>query len=240
MPHLISDRPRLLSLWRDEDDLSSQARWENIQAYLYAIGGLAFVIGSVFFFPALDPFMNVGAWVFFWGSILYLVVSGHDLAEVIRYRRQKRRLSEVDRMEWGAAFAYFAGTILFMIGSLFFLSWIDQVEVGAWCFIVGSLLFVAGSTINVLQVPGKSKRGNMQLINLTAVTFVSGSILFTVASIPYLWSPATENEIRVLNTFLASQYVVGSALFFLGGITNFRRCLANQRREAAERGNESN
>ncbi len=94
MPHLISDRPRLLALRASEKDPSVHDRWENTQALIYIIGGIS--------------------------------------------------------------------------------------------FIVGSLLFVLGSSINILQVPAKSKRGNLQMINLTAVTFVVGSILFTVASVPYL------------------------------------------------------
>lgn len=230
MPHLISDRPRLLSLFKDADNYASQARWENTQAFLYKVGGLAFVVGSIFFFPALEAYMNVGAWIFFGGSILYLIVSGHDTAEVLRYRSKHPSPTIQDRLELQAALSYLIGTILFLVGSLFFLSWIGQVAAGAWCFIIGSLLFVGGSSINIIQVPEKSKRGNLQLINLTAVTFVSGSILFTVASIPYLWHPATQEEERTLDAFLAAQYLVGSFLFLAGGITNYLRARANQKR----------
>lgn len=229
MPHLISDRPRQLSLRRNEKDPSLHDRWENTQSILYIIGGVAFIVGSVFFFPSLVRFMNIGAWVFFGGSILYLIVSGHDFAEVLMIYHHRRQLSRMDCSELAAAVAYFAGTILFLLGSLFFLSWIDQVQIGAWCFIVGSLLFVLGSSINILQVPAKSKRGNLQMINLTAVTFVSGSILFTVASVPYLWNFISEEDQHILDAFLAAQYLVGSALFAVGGVTNAFRSLSNQR-----------
>ena len=229
MPHLISDRPRLLSLRADVKDPSVHDRWENTQAIIYIIGGISFIVGSVFFFPALGRFMNIGAWVFFGGSILYLIVSGHDFAEVLVGYRHGELLSRMERSEFAAAVAYLSGTILFLLGSLFFLSWIDRVQVGAWCFIVGSLLFVLGSSINILQVPAKSKRGNLQMINLTAVTFVSGSILFTVASVPYLWHFTGKGDRQILDAFLAAQYLVGSILFSVGGVTNAFRSLFKQR-----------
>jgi len=223
MPHLIADRSRLLALAHSKENLPAQAHWEYAQAILYKIGGLGFVVGSVFFFPALEKLMNVGAWTFFAASILYLIVSAHDLLEVRRYRKTFGKWTPEDWLEWMAAFFYFWGTILFLIGSILFLSWIGQTAGGAWCFIIGSLFFVIGSTANILLVPAQSKRGNLQLVNLTAVTFAVGSVLFTVASVPYLWNPATEEGQRTLDGFLAWQYLMGSFLFLFGGLTNFWR-----------------
>jgi hypothetical protein len=230
MPHLISDRPRLLDLVKGGDDLRAQFRWETINAILYKLGGLTFVVGSVFFFPSLAPLIDIGAWTFFGGSLLYLIVTAHDLIEVGRHRRHRRQPVQGEGLELIAAWAYLLGTLLFVIGSLLFLSFIDRVHAGAWCFIVGSLLFVLGAAVNVLQVPTKSRRGNLQLINLTAVTFVTGSVLFTVASIPYLWHVPDPAEAAVLDRFLASQYLVGSLLFFAGGLTNYLRAYLSIRR----------
>ncbi|MEZ5836282.1 MAG: hypothetical protein R3D03_11185 [Geminicoccaceae bacterium] len=52
----------------------------------------------------------------------------------------------------------------------------------------------------------------LQLMNLTALAFVAGSVLFTVASVPYLWQFASHQDERRSGTFLASQYVAGSVL----------------------------
>jgi hypothetical protein len=60
-------------------------------------------------------------------------------------------------------------------------------------------------------------------MNFTAVAFVVGSVLFTVASIPYLWEVESDSERAVLYAFLAWQYLVGSVLFFLGGVFNYWR-----------------
>ena len=60
-------------------------------------------------------------------------------------------------------------------------------------------------------------------MNLTAITFVTGSMLFAVASIPYLFNLQSSTDQRTVDAFLASQYVVGSVLFLLGGWFNYRR-----------------
>jgi hypothetical protein len=44
-----------------------------------------------------------------------------------------------------------------------------------------------------------------------------------VASIPYLWDIANPVDRQTINGFLAGQYLVGSVLFFLGGVFNYWR-----------------
>ena len=121
-----------------------------------------------------------------------------------------------------AAGAYLFGTILFTVGSILFLSQVGLVKAGAWCFVVGSLLFVLGACINVLQIVVAKSIDTLQLMNLTALCFVVGSVLFTVASVPYLWSVAPADR-ELLYGFLAWQYLIGSCLFFMGGVFNFWR-----------------
>ncbi|HMB30895.1 MAG TPA: hypothetical protein VKN82_03640, partial [Desulfohalobiaceae bacterium] len=71
----------------------------------------------------------------------------------------------------------------------------------------------------------------LQLMNLTAVTFVVGSVLFTVASVPYLWHLKSTYDHRILDIFLAWQYLVGSVLFFMGGVFNYWRAYVVIRQE---------
>lgn len=222
MPHLFVNRPRLYDLTRDSEDLKAQYRWEVLNANLYNIGGLVFIVGSILFFPALADYADIGAWTFFAGSILYLIVTGHDMAEAIRHSRERDRAALSTRFELVAGAAYLVGTSLFTAGSIFFLSRVGWETLGAWCFVIGSLLFVLGACINVLQIVRASTLATLQLMNLTAVSFVVGSVLFTVASVPYLWDVAPEDE-QVLYRFLALQYLIGSVLFLLGGLFNYRR-----------------
>jgi len=223
MPHLFTNRHRLHDLTRDHRDLKTQFRWETINAVVYKIGGLVFIAGSVLFFPRFEAYADIGAWIFFAGSLLYLLVTVHDLSEVRHYWKTSRTHGRDTILEYISATSYVWGTILFTAGSIFFLSRVGWFHTGAWCFVIGSLLFVLGAVINVLQIVQSRSMITLQLMNLTAVSFVVGSVLFTAASIPYLWRMADLSDRTTLYAFLAWQYLVGSILFFAGGVFNYWR-----------------
>lgn len=223
MPHLFVNRPRLFDLTRGSQELRAHFFWETANAFLYKLGGLVFIAGSVLFFPRFEAYADLGAWTFFVGSLIYLFITGHDMAEALRYRKESGRSNLRDSLELTAASAYVSGTVLFTLGSVFFLSAVGWLITGAWCFVIGSLLFVLGACINVLQIVQARSKITLQLMNLTAVSFVVGSVLFTVASVPYLWPVETAGDRDILHGFLALQYLVGSVLFFLGGVFNYWR-----------------
>ncbi len=237
MPHLFTNRSKLSDLTRQTPDLHDDFRWETANAILYKVGGFLFIVGSVFFFPYFEAYQNIGAWIFFVGSLLYLVVTGHDMLEVRKFWRQRTHHGLDRRLELIAASSYLAGTVLFTVGSLFFLSWWGWFIAGAWCFVIGSLLFVLGASVNVLQIIQAPSLLSMQLTNLTAITFVVGSVLFAIASIPYLWTFDDSANTQRLFTFLAWQYLIGSLLFFLGGVFNYYRAylLMRRRRDGESR-----
>lgn len=222
MPHMFIDRPRLFVSADRRPSPQDQLRWETVNTAVYLVGGVLFVWGSLLFFPRLEERADRGVWLFFVGSLLFLLVAGHDTTEVVRHRRQQPRPSIWDRFEAWAAISYLLGSILFAVGSIFFLSVVGRYDAGATFFVVGSLLFVLGATVNVLQIVQAEDRRTLQLMNLTALTYVTGSVLFAVASIPYLFTLDATDE-RTIDSFLAAQYVIGSLLFLLGGIINYRR-----------------
>jgi len=234
MPHMFTNRPRLYKLTGDSKDLRRQFWWETLNAMLYKLGGLVFIMGSILFFPALDTYKNLGCWTFFLGSLLYLIVTIHDLAEVRYHWRTVDRHDQKATLEYIASISYVLGTLLFTVGSVFFLSSGGLFIAGAWFFVVGSLLFVLGACINVLQIVHSRSLLTLQLMNLTAVAFVVGSVLFTVASIPFLWHFKSHLDQLVLDAFLAWQYLVGSVLFFMGGIFNYWRAYVLIRQEIAK------
>jgi hypothetical protein len=198
--------------------------WETVNTTVYLVGGVMFIWGSVLFFPQPESVSDRGAWVFFFASLMYMAVTGHDLLEVVRHRATLQREPTIwDRYEAWAALSYLVGSVLFAAGSVFFLDAVGWYTAGSWTFIIGSLLFVFGAVINVLEVMEAPDRRILQLMNLTAITFVTGSILFVVASIPYLFALQSATDQRTVDAFLAAQYVIGSALFLLGGVFNYRR-----------------
>lgn len=232
MPHLFVNRPRLYDLFDEAPGLRDQFRWETINAVVYKLGGVVFIVGSVLFFPSMKAYADLGAWTFFAGSLLYLVVTGHDMAEAVRHARQRRGSPTAwDRLELCAAASYLTGTILFTVGSVFFLSAVGLFTAGAWCFVAGSLLFVLGATVNVLQIVEAGDMLTLQLMNLTALSFVTGSVLFAVASIPYLWHLRNPDDRWTLDAFLAWQYLAGSVLFLVGGVFNYWRACVVIRRQ---------
>jgi len=219
MPHLFVNRSRAYDLLESSEKAGRTFVWESVNAILYVIGGIAFIFGSLFFFPALEPEINWGVWGFFIGSILYLLVTAHDLAEVLRYRREPHRGRSLELM---AASGYLLGTILFLVGSVLFFTFVDLIVAGAWCLILGSLLFAASPFVNVFQVYHLSERA-LRLYTLTGISFVAGAVLFTTASIPYLWSIGDSALGTELSDFLGAQYLVGSMLFLAGGFFNYLR-----------------
>ncbi len=229
MPHLFTSRPRQYSLFDEKTLRISRFNWELFNAILYLIGGITFIIGSVFFLPKYEALLDVGAWIFFGGSIVYLVVTGQDLWESSRYIRSQTLLSVWDWLEFLVANVYVAGTILFIVGSLFFLSQIGMIVAGSWCFIIGSFLFLVGACINVIEIAKAKSLVKLQLLNITAIAFALGSTLFLVASIPYLWQPIDMQEQSLLFTYVGWEYIVGSILFFLGGVVNYYRLYSPDR-----------
>ena len=236
MPHMFINRPRLHNLNKGRGDLQAHFRWEMINAVLYKIGGLLFIVGSIFFFPRFVAYADLGAWIFFAGSIVYLVVTVHDLAEVRRNWRVDKAHDRDTFLEYTAATSYVSGTILFIMGSVFFLSAVGWLKAGAWLFVIGSLLFILGASINVLQIVKADSIMLLQLMNLTAISFIVGAVLFTLASVPYLWDVAAPFDRTTLYAFLAWQCLVGSLLFLAGGIFNSWRAYAFMREAIGKAG----
>lgn len=224
MPHFFSNRRRSHGVLAAAADSRAHFRWETVNAMVYTLGGVIFIAGSVLFFPGLAAWEDCGAGAFLAGSLLYLLVTGHDVLEVVVAQRQAQPSRSIWRaIELSAAAAYFAGTLLFVGGSVCFFSTVDMVATGAWSFLIGSLLFVFGAVANILQIVLAATLKTMQLLNLTAVSFVVGSVLFAVASVPFLWDVAASSDRRLLDGYLAWLFVVGSVLFLAGGLFNYWR-----------------
>jgi hypothetical protein len=223
MPHLFTNRPRQYNLLSQKPAGEQHFSWESFNAILYLIGGLIFIAGSVLFLPTYQQYVAVGVYLFLIGSLVYLVVTGHDLLESISFSRSLRKLTLWNWLEFLSANVYTAGTILFIIGSIFFLPRIDQGTEGGWCFIIGSLLFLIGACINVLQIIQANAPLLLQLQNATAIAYSLGSLLFLVASIPYVWQAIAPSDQSEVFSYVAWQYITGSCLFCLGGVFNYYR-----------------
>ncbi len=226
MPRLFTNRPReynfIVELVQHTKD-SPRINWELSSAILYIVGGISFIIGSIFFLPKHEPYSDFGAWIFFVGSLVYLTVTGYDLLESYYHLYLQERSTFWDWLELLIATIYVGGTVLFTIGSLLFLSQIDEIVAGGWCFTIGSLLFLIGAFLNVIQIVQESSFVKLQLLNITAISFALGSTLFLIASLPYLSDRLNLNTHTVLFRYVGWEYIVGSILFLIGGVAYYYR-----------------
>lgn len=223
MPHYITNRPRRYSWVEDRATSQPYSFWELSNAALYIVGGIAFTIGSAFFLPQYERLIGVGVWSYFWGSILYAIVTIQDLLECAINLKCQDKITRGTLIEVLAAAVYAIGTLMFIVGSLFFLPQVELIATGAWCFILGSILFLLGACLNVLLIVQASSLLRLQLLNATAVCFVVGSTLFLVGSVPYLWQIADSQIKNELFTYVAWEYIIGSLLFLVGGLFNYYR-----------------
>ncbi len=118
------------------------------------------------------------------GSLRYLVVTIHDLLEVRYHWAPRDQPGRTEKLEFVAAGSYVAGTALFAIGSIFFFSAAKWQVGSAWSFLIGSLLFIAAACINALQIVQAQSVVTLQLMNLSAIAFVVGSVLFAGSHMP--------------------------------------------------------
>ncbi|MFW6296020.1 MAG: YrhK family protein [Halothece sp.] len=223
MPRLFTQRERYSHLFSNKPTAYPRFNWELINAILYIVGGFTFIIGSIFFLPTYESLSDIGAWIFFWGSLVYLVVTGSDLWEATTYLRYRKMRTMWNWLEFIIANIYVGGTILFTIGSLLFLSEIDKIVAGGWCFTIGSLLFLLGACFNVIQIIHEPSFIELQLLNATAITFALGSMLFLIASLPYLSDTLTIQKNGILFRYVGWEYIFGSILFLTGGIFHYYR-----------------
>ena len=235
MPHLVTNRKRHYDLFG--------ADWEYVNAVLYLLGGIIFLIGSVMFFPDFDYLEEAGAWLFVVGSILYTIVTWHDLFESrIRIqkdwkewrKKEKHHHATFDEkvhwaenekwqwLEWITAFIYTAASIMFVIGSIYFLPKPLKAApyAGSWLFVWGSFLYMVAGIINVVQTYIVPDRMLVQLLAATAVQFIIGSVLFIVGSIIFLIPFVEDNDKYRTGTMAGWIFVTGSIFFTTGGIVN--------------------
>ncbi|CAB9501080.1 expressed unknown protein [Seminavis robusta] len=222
MPHLFLPlRPGKYALGMM---VQSDNFWADLNAWTYLIGGFSFIIGSVFFLPKYEELANVGSWIFFVASIFYLLVALHDAAELAQHHGGRLELN----IDSAAALNYIIGSIVFILGSVFFLPDVGLYTPGAYCFIIGSLCFLVGAVLNGLQIFEAKTKRDAQYLLLIAMSYIIGSVMFLIPSVPYLFEFDTISDEDEIYTFLAAIYIVGSLMFTVGGAINFHRSKAFQ------------
>ena len=120
MPHLFTNRRRYHCSSSSKISIKTQFIWESINAIVYLLGGLIFIAGSILFLPQYSEYGNLGVQIFIVGSLLYLLVTSHDFLETLHHRHNKTEITLWDKLEAFSALIYLIGTLLFVLGSVFF------------------------------------------------------------------------------------------------------------------------
>lgn len=234
MPHMMTSRPRLYSPMHKKENRDAHLRWETINALTYKLGGLGFIVASILFLPSLSGLHFLAAGLFFLASLCYLLVTLHDLVETLRYWLGHQSDTFGRAGEILSVASYFIASLLFTLGSLYFLPDWGSEAAGAWCFIIGSGLFMLGATLNLPQIVTAPTKRCVVLFNLTLVTFLIGSALFLVASVPYLMQfPSTTTAVEI-QRLAVGQFIAASALFLLGGLFIYWRLYVMKSLEASD------
>lgn len=113
---------------------------------LYVLAGVFFVVGSICFLPEFEEWYLDGCIFYFAGGAIYLLTSSYDLAEVWSSADGgfDRAMNEL----------YVCGSVIYLVGTAFYLPGAPMLlgrkptEIGAWCFIVGSLFFIHACFVN--------------------------------------------------------------------------------------------
>jgi hypothetical protein len=121
---------------------------EAIHVVLQTVGALCFCVGSIFFLPALEHYFTVGLWLFVAGLVGFIVVSIHELSRGFSF----------------VSHAYLVRSIVFGAGcTILFLPSIALATAGAWCFVVGSVVFFRGCSRKAVFYLGKPKQHSILL-----------------------------------------------------------------------------
>lgn len=227
MAHIITNRSGESTLGSKKAS-EAELRLETIKAISYELGGVAFICGSIFYFPAFSEVEIIGQLLFFTGSVIFSFVTFSDLLQVIRYWSKHSAEDEMDKIELFIAIVYAIGSLLLLSGNFISLFISSASGLKPWMFIFGSILYVIGSFFNFLEIIKVQSLILLQLYNLTLVFFILGAVLFFTASIPYLWSLSDSTEMNFL-TLAAAEYLAGSVFFFLGGVLITHRKFMNHK-----------
>lgn len=177
-----------------------------------------FLLGSILQFPHIEAFGQGGMFLYLVGSILYLIITGYQCYESVNQFKVSSKQKIWTKIRIIESLLYFIGTLLFLVGSIQFLDPIDEVVSGAVFFVIGSVCFTIAAMVNIMEIIQEDGPITLQLANGIAVSFVLGSVLFMVGSIPFIWRGKDLSGNMELYQYVIWEYIVGSCLFLLGGV----------------------
>ncbi|OQR81689.1 hypothetical protein THRCLA_11509 [Thraustotheca clavata] len=197
---------------------------------LYWFGGLAFLVGSFFFYPREKSSPGdswFGSYLYLFGCTAFLWGSCIDSYEA--------RVEHLNGPPGLLRFAPVAsscfnvfGSIQFVIGAVFYLPtyYSSHPTYGSWLFISGCLAFCCAIFVDVMRLATYShaastpvRRRWVHILSpwyLVSLLNLVGNIFFIVGAYSYLpkFVAVSNHDLQQINlAFAASQFIVGSVCF---------------------------
>lgn len=268
MPKQVSQQPHLTHIARCLERFST-AQWQLAAGHsaigvwrqswsfhvlyevVYLVALISFVVGSIFFLPEYDDWLDVGCNLFIFGSVVLAAMLGYetleeavnlcgvgveiyhtddDMPEAVGCERNSRA--------WGVVIeklGYFAGSVIFAVGTVF---WEhprtiaadvpgsqDTKEVDVWAtelFIVGSAVFALAAFVNALTLHERHPTFVKWAIAACACYEVGG-VLFVIGSVCFLPNMGCAESMLVLAAWC---FIIGSLFYVLAAGIGLLKTLA--------------
>jgi hypothetical protein len=213
-----------------ESTVDKSLGWKLWHSINYMIGGITFFFGSYCYFSYINATYSnsfvVGGWLYTIGSLCFLIA---DLTEwnhfkfgcftETEYTGEKSLFNTLLRAEIGINFFCSAiGSLMYLLGSIFFIPSLDMLPAGECLFIYGSLVIFFSQLWKCLRT---CFMGGFKLINVT--DDFSGLLVDLCAGLGglcyYFGTVLFKNMITEYDQNIASHwFVTGGTFFTLSGL----------------------
>jgi YrhK-like protein len=218
--------------------------WRIVHAMLYTIGGITFLLGSLYYFPSMTDY-ELGGWLFTIGSIGFLIA---DLMEwytnnrvgcfdspVLRADFEEKmgiymepndtQWGNYQRLENGLNFFYSAiGSFLYLVGSVYFIPETDSILLGTELFIAGSFVIFTSQSWKIYRQGFSPQEKRFSFSNYSSdllslyvdVGAGMGGLFYLIGSVYFLpeYDITNQDTIRA-----AALFTVGGSSFTLSAFS---------------------
>jgi hypothetical protein len=206
--------------------------WHSIN---YIFGGIFFVLGSFCYYPEISTIVNgdvLGGWLFTVGSANFLLA---DITEWNHFRfgciggnsNQPLRTvcTKLKRAQFGINFFTSAiGSLLYLLGSIFFIPATNLLYQGEILFIVGSLVIFFSQLWKCVRTAVTNEGNNEKnsMLNNIKADFSGfnidlwagmGGLFYAIGTYVFKNTITSDDLLNAVNLF-----VIGGSCFFLSGV----------------------
>lgn len=220
--------------------------WKLFHGISYLIGGITFVLGSFCYYPFISPYVNgdvVGGWLYTIGSLSFLIA---DLKEWNHFKlgcigqpnneKVSTWKSYLTRAQVGINFFLSAcGSLLYLLGSIFFIPATNNLTLGELLFIYGSIVIFLSQLWKCLRTSFYCEdlsncKFNLDNIKedlpgfLVDVFAGLGGLSYAIGTYDFMVAVTSDDLLDAVNLF-----VIGGLNFFLSGICMQYRYFFNKK-----------